>query len=99
MMPDPTLDPGPLAQLVEQGTFNPKVAGSIPARPIASERNRDRSGDGPESPNGHEGPAARRIPPSRLYASEAEHRTDAVYASSREIGCRLGQHEVNNCNE
>ena len=24
---------GPLAQLVEQGTFNPKVAGSIPARP------------------------------------------------------------------
>src|SRR6266571_5655336 len=29
---------GPLAQLVEQGTLNPKVAGSIPARPIA-ERN------------------------------------------------------------
>ena len=26
---------GPLAQLVEQGTLNPKVAGSIPARPIA----------------------------------------------------------------
>src|SRR5690349_181364 len=26
--------PGPLAQLVEQGTFNPKVAGSSPARPI-----------------------------------------------------------------
>src|SRR5713101_6330778 len=25
--------PGPLAQLVEQGTLNPKVAGSIPARP------------------------------------------------------------------
>src|SRR5690348_3074004 len=25
---------GPLAQLVEQGTFNPKVAGSIPARPM-----------------------------------------------------------------
>src|SRR5215217_4406138 len=25
---------GPVAQLVEQGTFNPKVAGSIPARPI-----------------------------------------------------------------
>ena len=24
---------GPLAQLVEQGTFNPKVAGSTPARP------------------------------------------------------------------
>jgi hypothetical protein len=24
---------GPLAQLVEQGTLNPKVAGSIPARP------------------------------------------------------------------
>src|SRR4029077_11692255 len=27
---------GPVAQLVEQGTFNPKVAGSIPARPIAT---------------------------------------------------------------
>jgi PAS domain S-box-containing protein len=26
---------GPLAQLVEQGTLNPKVAGSIPARPIS----------------------------------------------------------------
>ena len=24
---------GPLAQLAEQGTFNPKVAGSIPSRP------------------------------------------------------------------
>jgi hypothetical protein len=24
---------GPLAQLVEQGTFNPKVTGSIPVRP------------------------------------------------------------------
>ena len=24
---------GPLAQLVEQGTFNPKAAGSIPSRP------------------------------------------------------------------
>jgi Phage integrase family len=27
---------GPVAQLVEQGTFNPKVAGSNPARPIPS---------------------------------------------------------------
>src|SRR4029077_17913958 len=27
---------GPVAQLVEQGTFNPKVAGSIPARPITN---------------------------------------------------------------
>src|SRR5205085_12390030 len=27
-------DLGPVAQLVEQGTFTPKVAGSIPARPI-----------------------------------------------------------------
>ena len=26
--------PGPLAQLVEQGTLNPKVVGSIPTRPI-----------------------------------------------------------------
>jgi hypothetical protein len=25
---------GPLAQLAEQGTLNPKVAGSTPARPI-----------------------------------------------------------------
>jgi hypothetical protein len=28
-----TIQVGPLAQLVEQGTFNPKVAGSNPARP------------------------------------------------------------------
>src|SRR5437764_9744581 len=28
---------GPVAQLVEQGTFNPKVAGSIPARPTPVE--------------------------------------------------------------
>jgi hypothetical protein len=28
--------PGPVAQLAEQGTFNPKVAGSNPARPIRS---------------------------------------------------------------
>src|SRR6266849_5233151 len=28
---------GPVAQLVEQGTFNPKVAGSIPARPISED--------------------------------------------------------------
>lgn len=27
---------GPLAQLVEQGTFNPKVVGSTPTRPIPS---------------------------------------------------------------
>jgi hypothetical protein len=27
---------GPLAQLVEQGTFNPKVVGSIPTRPTTS---------------------------------------------------------------
>ena len=27
--------PGPLAQLAEQGTLNPKVGGSIPPRPIA----------------------------------------------------------------
>ena len=29
---------GPLAQLVEQGTFNPKVAGSNPARPTTGTR-------------------------------------------------------------
>src|SRR6478672_11363519 len=34
--PGRTIGVGPLAQLVEQGTFNPKVAGSIPARPIAA---------------------------------------------------------------
>src|SRR5438445_1726658 len=28
--------PGPLAQLVEQGTLNPKVEGSNPSRPIAA---------------------------------------------------------------
>ena len=35
---------GPLAQLVEQGTFNPKVVGSIPARPIHSDTNLTRRG-------------------------------------------------------
>src|SRR6266540_670232 len=30
-----TLGGGPVAQLVEQGTFNPKVAGSSPARPTS----------------------------------------------------------------
>src|SRR5215217_703811 len=30
------LGPGPLAQLVEQGTLNPKVEGSNPSRPNAS---------------------------------------------------------------
>jgi hypothetical protein len=29
---------GPVAQLVEQGTFNPKVAGSRPARPTSNGR-------------------------------------------------------------
>src|SRR5689334_7937490 len=33
---------GPLAQLVEQGTFNPKVAGSIPARPTGHSAPADR---------------------------------------------------------
>jgi hypothetical protein len=32
---------GPVAQLVEQGTFNPKVAGSIPARPMQNEKARE----------------------------------------------------------
>jgi hypothetical protein len=32
---------GPLAQLVEQGTLNPKVEGSNPSRPIRPERIRD----------------------------------------------------------
>ncbi len=31
---------GPLAQLVEQGTLNPKVVGSIPTRPIQPPRRR-----------------------------------------------------------
>src|SRR5712671_1167928 len=34
---------GPVAQSVEQGTFNPKVAGSIPARPTKPEKIRERS--------------------------------------------------------
>ena len=40
---------GPLAQLVEQGTFNPKVVGSIPTRPTAlslTGRPRRRGGGG-----------------------------------------------------
>jgi hypothetical protein len=41
---------GPLAQLVEQGTLNPKVAGSIPARPIAD------SIRAVAAPGGHDAP-------------------------------------------
>src|ERR671914_2974994 len=33
--PGYTATPGPLAQLVEQGTLNPKVEGSNPSRPIS----------------------------------------------------------------
>ena len=32
-LPAPTLARGPVAQLAEQGTFNPKVVGSNPTRP------------------------------------------------------------------
>ncbi len=32
---------GPVAQLVEQGTFNPKVTGSTPVRPINNEARED----------------------------------------------------------
>src|SRR3954464_4110265 len=40
MSPEPLLEVphGPLAQLAEQGTLNPKVAGSIPARPTEKPR-------------------------------------------------------------
>ena len=34
--PYPCHQAGPLAQLVEQGTFNPKVVGSIPTRPTTN---------------------------------------------------------------
>src|SRR5258708_18917116 len=36
---------GPVAQLVEQGTFNPKVTGSIPVRPITDIAQTDRTGE------------------------------------------------------
>jgi hypothetical protein len=36
---------GPVAQLAEQGTFNPKVAGSNPARPIRSREEVKRRGE------------------------------------------------------
>jgi hypothetical protein len=43
---------GPVAQLVEQGTFNPKVAGSIPARPIAKNpASRDLPAEASERPS------------------------------------------------
>jgi hypothetical protein len=35
---------GPVAQLVEQGTFNPKVAGSSPARPTRTDASQPQSG-------------------------------------------------------
>jgi hypothetical protein len=66
---------GPLAQLVEQGTFNPKVAGSIPARPIL----RRRSGTTRSRPlAGH--PRSRRrsarVPRGRIIAVMLEWNAD-----------------------
>ena len=50
---------GPVAQLVEQGTFNPKVAGSIPARPTTES---PRSGGFPVArPGGETGGVATQV--------------------------------------
>ena len=46
---------GSLAQLAEQGTLNPKVAGSIPARPIAQDRIPERLLGPPRQRDGREG--------------------------------------------
>ena len=42
---------GPLAQSVEQGTFNPKVAGSIPSRPTISATSPAPEGGGEHQPD------------------------------------------------
>src|SRR5207247_10119466 len=56
---------GPVAQLVEQGTFNPKVAGSNPARPIEPERTRKaRASRDPAHPRRHEPRTGSEIPRS-----------------------------------
>ncbi len=47
---------GPLAQLVEQGTLNPKVEGSIPSRPISH-------GGNPVSPG---------VPPTTIWVESRE---------------------------
>jgi hypothetical protein len=77
--------------LVEQGTFNPKVAGSIPARPIGLERNRDSQRQMAQrvrkTTKGH---TARRIPrsppvPGREGAFDEEATPNCCYT-----GCRFG---------
>src|SRR5918911_3328393 len=57
---------GPLAQLVEQGTLNPKVAGSIPARPIAK-RSSGREAAGP----GERVWGNREVSPAHLQSDKA----------------------------
>src|SRR4051794_38891258 len=47
---------GPLAQLVEQGTLNPKVAGSTPARPPSSDSAKTRGRDEPVGISRHRPP-------------------------------------------
>ena len=46
---------GPLAQLAEQGTFNPKVAGSNPARPIEETAAKGRALGASQGATGEEG--------------------------------------------
>jgi hypothetical protein len=84
-------DIGPVAQLVEQGTFNPKVAGSIPARPIVESSStrpaccplRRRSG------RGSNGVAKARSPIGPSHANVLVSRLDAPTQSLKLAGALL----------
>jgi hypothetical protein len=78
-------------------TFNPKVAGSIPARPIRRERIRD--AQRPTTQSAREIAKADITQKSQghsLSPTAKERRTDASYAELVPLRMPLGQHEVNN---
>ena len=65
---------GPVAQLAEQGTFNPKVVGSIPTRPT------------PEEPaNRHFSVVGRMLPVAAAVRVQYSHRSDGKHAFH--LGC------------
>ncbi len=78
-------------------TFNPKVAGSIPARPIASERNRDSERQTTQSIREIPKTRTTRKIPRSLSVPERQGALDRR-GIRRVLAIRtpLGQHEVNN---
>jgi hypothetical protein len=95
--PGPVAQPcgfGPVAQLVEQGTFNPKVAGSIPARPIEKVLQKAFCDVAPAPLAGFEGTDG--VPPSAVAGGESSGQTLAelrsrTLSASRRISLLVAQ--------